>query len=322
MTRYTGNGAYCYANSAAMLLTAAGEPSSPRLIEVLSGVGLGASLQHGSATPFFSNLHAAPDAGLSKALELLGYRFVERAVGDDAPAPIDELRELLAQGPAVLGPVDMGYLDYLPDHANLAGVDHFVLARAIDGDNVLLHDPAGYPYVSIAREQLALAWRAERIPYHRGAFRMWTAPRRERRPDDDELWAQACEYFALCYRESEAIVAEQRYGAWLGGSDAIRALAEHAAAGDVSRATRGHLVYFALPLGARRADDFAEYFARHDGNLAGLKHSQAALFGRGHVQAVHNDWPALAATLGELAAVEDEIRAAVLERAASEVARS
>jgi len=44
----------------------------------------------------------------------------------------------------------------------------------------------------------------ERIPYRRGAFRLWTALRRERQPDEDELWAQACEWFAYCYRESDA----------------------------------------------------------------------------------------------------------------------
>lgn len=39
---YVGNGPYCYANSAAMLLESAGESIEPRLGEVLSGVGLGA----------------------------------------------------------------------------------------------------------------------------------------------------------------------------------------------------------------------------------------------------------------------------------------
>ena len=42
MLTYIGNGPYCYANSASMLLESAGEYVEPRLIEILSGVGLGA----------------------------------------------------------------------------------------------------------------------------------------------------------------------------------------------------------------------------------------------------------------------------------------
>ena len=46
---------YCYANSTAMLLASAGETVSPRLIEVLSGVGLGA-FQNRDGLPFFSGM--------------------------------------------------------------------------------------------------------------------------------------------------------------------------------------------------------------------------------------------------------------------------
>ncbi len=42
---------YCYANSAAMLLSGIGEAVSPRLIEALTGVGLGASFD--PPLPFF-----------------------------------------------------------------------------------------------------------------------------------------------------------------------------------------------------------------------------------------------------------------------------
>jgi hypothetical protein len=39
---FRGNGAYCCANAASMLLSTIGEDVDPSLIEVLSGVGLGA----------------------------------------------------------------------------------------------------------------------------------------------------------------------------------------------------------------------------------------------------------------------------------------
>ncbi len=42
MISYIGNGDYCYANAAAMLLAANSENIAPSRIEVLGGVGLGA----------------------------------------------------------------------------------------------------------------------------------------------------------------------------------------------------------------------------------------------------------------------------------------
>lgn len=45
MSVYYGNGAYCYANSASMLLSTIGEEISPSLIEVLTGFSLGAAIE-------------------------------------------------------------------------------------------------------------------------------------------------------------------------------------------------------------------------------------------------------------------------------------
>lgn len=44
MIAYHGNGAYCYANSASMLLATIGEDIRPSLIEILTGFSLGASI--------------------------------------------------------------------------------------------------------------------------------------------------------------------------------------------------------------------------------------------------------------------------------------
>ena len=65
MLAYMGNGPYCYANSAAMLLENAEESVEPRVIEVLSGVELGACWVAESQTLFLSGLASAPDVGLS-----------------------------------------------------------------------------------------------------------------------------------------------------------------------------------------------------------------------------------------------------------------
>lgn len=42
MSNYIGNGAYCYANSASMLLSSIGEKIDPGLLETIGGFSLGA----------------------------------------------------------------------------------------------------------------------------------------------------------------------------------------------------------------------------------------------------------------------------------------
>ena len=69
---------YCYANSTAMLLSSIGEVVSPRLVEALSGVGLGAFISP-DGLPFFSGLGGLPDEGISRALRILGFASEETA---------------------------------------------------------------------------------------------------------------------------------------------------------------------------------------------------------------------------------------------------
>jgi hypothetical protein len=61
MQTYVGNGHYCCANSAAMLLESAEAYIEPRLIEVLSGVGLGAFWLDGSSLLFLTRMIHEPE---------------------------------------------------------------------------------------------------------------------------------------------------------------------------------------------------------------------------------------------------------------------
>jgi hypothetical protein len=82
----------------------------------------------------------------------------------------------------------------------------------------------------------------------------------------------------------------------------------------VADRTRSHLVDFALPLGARRALDYAAFFEGDDADLATLKRRQAVLFGRGHTVAVARRWEEASAVLAELAEVEAAFQTALLAR--------
>lgn len=299
---YIGDGPYCYANATSMLLKSAGEEIAPSLIEVLTGVGLGANKREGDMY-WFDNLGTAPDTGVSKALEILGFECTEQSRQAPEPFPVEELAALLSEGPAVLGPLDMSYLSYLPFDVPVA--DHFVMAYEISGNELHLHDPAGYPNVSLSLDQLKLAWMAERIGYRRGFYRFWTAPRRTHRPTDEEIYRQALEFFKSCYQKTEETAKRE---SCLVGRDAILSFANHVRNGGLSEDEIGHMIFFLFKLGARRALDFAAFFAPHNVELAGQKRKQAELFGRCHTLSVQHNWSDLADTLEQLTGVEEEFR--------------
>jgi hypothetical protein len=308
MVPYVGNALYCFANSTAMLLASAGEAVPPSRIEVLTGVGLGAFWMEDAGLLFFSN--TPPDVGISQALGLLGFEATERSRPGPEPTPFEELRADLAKSPVALGPLDMGYLDYIPYHETVAGADHYVLAFAMDESQVYLHDPVGYPHVALPLDRLGLAWKAERIGYRRGHYRCWTYPRRVRQPAPEEVYDGAMQYFMGCYRYMEDQAAR---GNWLLGSQAILACARHVRDGALSPQEEGHMTSFAFQLGAVRALDFAAFFDYRDPKLSALKRSQAELFGRGHTMAVRKDWPSLAAALEQLAEVEEGFRTTLMK---------
>ncbi len=201
MHTYIGNGSYCYANSASMLVKTIGEDISPSLIEVLTGVGLGATWYEDEHTIFFSSV--VPDEGVSKALDLLGFTYVEKSADATGPAPVEELRNDLAKGPVLLGPLDMGYLTYNPNAQYLAGCDHFVLAYRMDDEQIYLHDPAGFPVVALQLDQLERAWKAERIFDRLFSYHYLTSPDRILRPTDQELFHKALRSFQEVYRSPE-----------------------------------------------------------------------------------------------------------------------
>src|SRR4051812_38669937 len=306
---YVGNGHYCYANGTAMLLASVGEQIAPGLVEVLSGVGLGAGWNERMDLIFFDS--TAPDVGVSRAIGLLGFKVVERASADDEPAPLAALTVALQSGPALLGPVDMGLMLYRGGKGQASGVDHFVLAYAMDDAEVYLHDPAGFPGVSLPLADLAAAWAAELVGYRRGAFRWWHSPRRAARRTDDDLLRSALAAFAEVFRQADRAAA----GGKIVGSAAIRRLAERVRTGDLPAHLLGHLRGFTFQVAARRALDFAAFFGERAPDLAALKTEQARLFGRAHTLLVRQDWPGTADALTDLSVAEDQIRARLTETA-------
>ena len=310
MHTYIGNGPYCYANSASMLLESAGESIEPRLIEVLSGVGLGAWWLPESQTLFLSGC-TAPDTGVSQSFRLLGFEVVEAAEPDGAPMPLEELNLQLVEGPVMLGPLDLGELSYHPNARGANGIDHFVLALHAEGDEIVVHDPAGYPAMPIDVEALGRAWRADLIEYRRGAYRRWHSLARVEDPSPGQIAEAAIQSFAEAYRESRnmddpnAVV----------GPAALEALVAIIRDRELRDSGLEHLRRFALPLGVRRALDYSWYLRELNPELADLKDRQARHLARAHIAAVRCDWEPLADHLMHLADLEREFETALVGEA-------
>ena len=306
---YIGNGPYCYANSAAMLLESAGESVEPGVIEVLSGVGLGAFWVAESQTLFLSGLASEPDVGLSRSFELLGFDVAEEAESDGDVIPIDALKLQLGKGPVLLGPLDMGELPYRP---NASGASGAVLALHVEDGAAVVHDPAGYPAMPINVKALDRAWRADLIAYRRGTYRRWHSPTRVERPGPTRIAAAAIESFGRAYRESRAICDPGT----VVGAEAIAALVAAIERRELRDPGLEHLRRFALPLGVRRALDYSWYLSDINPKLADIKSRQAWHLARAHAAACQISWDPLAEHLMHLADLEYRVETALLEEVA------
>ncbi len=308
IVKYIGKSEYCYANSTAMLLSSVGENVSPNLIEVLTGVGLGAFLSGGGLL-FFSPLASPPDIGISKALHLLGFDFIERFSKDGEVPSLDLLKKSLKKSPVVIGPLDMSYLVYNPRAKNARGADHYVLVYAIKNDVIYLHDPYGFPYVSLTIDQLKPAWKAEGVGYRRGYYRFWTNPKRVRNPNKERIFNDALDYFKTVYHESKQIASKENR---LIDAEAIDLIANKLVKKELDPHVLSHLTYFTFPLGAKRALDYAVFFREFNSNLADLKNTQAKLFGECQVNAAQENFEKLYRCLTELAKIEQQISSYML----------
>lgn len=296
---------YCYANSTSMLLASIGETVSPRLVEALSGVGLGA-FQTPNGLPFFSGFAGLPDRGISAALDMLGFACEETSCDQAEPDPIDGLPALLERSAIILGPLDMQHLTYNPLRPPFPGVDHFVLALGMQDGMVRVHDPAGFAHALIGRHDLKAAWRADTIAYKRGHYRCWSQPQRKQHVGEQQVQERALAFFRSLYKHAAALAVQHKTK--IDGA-LIRDWAEIMAGNGFNPAQLGHLTRFALPLGAKRAMDYASFFAPFLPSVGNIKRHQAQEFGACLSHVVASNWSAASASLQRLADIEDQIAA-------------
>ena len=298
MSMYFGDVSLCYTNSLAMALDSFGFDVRPERLEALMVMGNGASVVEDDPhhpIVFFDN--GEPDVSISNCLRVLGFEwedfFVEEP-GCDLAEVRDRLAGMLESGPVVVGPLDMGLLTYNPNFQGLGGVDHFVCVFGLTGGRVHLHDPAGFPCMSMEFQDFAKAWEARAISYRRGSFSMWGAFTRVREPTEEEV-----------YREVSSIM-RKRYEA--GEQGVIHAYARAIGSNGMSRQQQAIHQYFSFRLAAARSLYAARFLADHDPERAQLKERIASLFGQAHLHTLTEDNEALADTLEGIAELDDRFR--------------
>lgn len=305
---YIGKAEYCYSNSAAMLLSSIGEHISPEKIEVSAGIGLGAFLIKNTNLIFFSPLAVAPDVGLTKSLQILGFSFEERSFQQEEP-PLEELRKVLETSPVLLGPLDMGYLVYQKHQHPPFGADHFILAYDIDGTNIYLHDPYGYPNTYLTFEQLKPAWKAENIGYKLGSYHWWHSPKRILNPSEREIYNQTIEYFKTIYIESDKTAKNSER---IINEYAIQIIADKISKNELNQHELSMLTGFSLPITAKRANDYALFFKPFSDELTQIKVTISKLAGHVHTQLMNNNLDEAAESLKKLAEKEYEFKSKIL----------
>lgn len=310
MTPYSGNGAYCYANSLYMSLLGAGadarELATPGFLECLTTVPFGnmyLALEDGPLV-FFSGANIDPDSGLTRALSALGWICQEQRGGSGAEA-LAQVREAARKAPVLVGPVDMGYLSYHPGHHYMAGADHFMAVLAVEDDFVLLHDPQGYPCALLPHHEFLQAWEAERVPYR-------TAPYTYRASFQQVEQVSRQTMIARTLPAARANLEADPGGPVAYGGVRVFAMLAKDLRGEVPDSLVSHLLHFALPLAARRNLDAAA-FMREAGipGAAACLERQARLFGLAQYSGAHGQWASVADVMEQLAEQESALIAAL-----------
>jgi len=314
--RYTGSGAYCYANSLHMCLQAAGAGDTlpePGFLECLTTMPFGAGyLRFGDgAVALPSPITVDPDTGLTRALDALGWACDEWS-GDDADEALARLRAGLARGPVLLGPLDMGYLSYRPDCERAPAGDHHIVALDLSDEHLRVHDPDGYPCAVLPLDDVLVAWRAESIDWKHGAHRLRAAFHPERPRSRREAIARTLPLIR------QALTADPDGPLDYGGAQAAALLAADLR-GDEAARRRPGLVSFFLPLAVRRRLDGAQFF-REAGlsKAACILDDQALRWGQAQTFALQERYDAVAACVDDVAAGDRALVHLLDDRAAQD----
>jgi predicted double-glycine peptidase len=300
---FVGNGYYCFTNSLYMVLEGSNAVNLPGtyFIECLTTMPFGNTYLALEDNPliFFSGSNIDPDKGLSLAIEALGWE-AEEYFGNSPEYSLEKLSEAVKLGPVLVGPVDLGYLTYNPNHRNLIGIDHFVVVLDIADENILLHDPAGFPFASIPTQEFLTAWEAKNVAYKRGPYTFRYNFRQVKNVSHQEMISKTVDRIPvnLSFNPGGPVV--------YGGIKALQLLSDNLK-DPIPPKLYAHLVWFALPLAARRATDAARFFKEAKMlECVNIHLEKAKMFGQANYYAVRKNWRAVTNILDSLIKLEEK----------------
>ncbi len=300
---YTGNSSYCYSNSLHMCLQQAGMKRLPGVsfIECLTGMPFGTCFLNFDIPMFFpSPAETDPHTGLSRALETLGWTCNLWQGENEEEARI-KLEYALREGPVLLGPLDMSFLSYDPNHKSKAGGDHFLVVLDIKDNLVELHDPQFYPYALLPVREMMQAWNASTIGYIDKTYTLRYDFRERNTVSREQLLMTM-----LDVAQTLQIDVHDGPIAYTGAT-AFQKASELLQPGPTPDFA-GFLTHFVLPIGARRSVDAMQFMMEiGKGELGKLYEDKAKLYGRAQYYAATQKWPKVWGIFGELASVEEQL---------------
>lgn len=273
------------------------------VIETVTGSPFGMQLV-GGTLPFFDPYGWNPEIGVDKALAALGWT-AETSSGGQSDTALERLTSCLARGPVMVGPIEMGYLRYQPGKTGPIGADHYVTVLNISNDQVLLHDPQGYPFAPLPLDDFIKAWQADTIDYGEPYTMRMNFTRAGVVGIEEALTASIP-------HAVDWLRADPGHAMPPGSSsngDAALALAASLES-DRDEGLYEHLVHFAIRVGARRMADAATCLLEiKRAEAAAVMFRQARLIGSLQQSLVVGDNRAAAHTLRTLAPTYDTLRA-------------
>lgn len=172
------------------------------LFELSTGVPFGIRhVENGAFDRLLTTFHD-PNEGLDEALRLWGYRVsrVQTGSGREAAAVLRAWPEEWER--VVLGPVDMGALDYQPAHALLRRMDHYIVLERSSGSMLLCTDSEGFQDLRVSLQQVETWVSVEGLPEARGKVTL-RAMTRERSCSRSEILAVALSRGATNLNQAE-----------------------------------------------------------------------------------------------------------------------
>jgi hypothetical protein len=286
-----------------MCLQDAGMEKLPDIsfLECLTGMPFGTCFLNFELPVFFpSPAKTDPHEGLSQALETLGWTC-ELWQGENEDDARIALEGALKDGPVLLGPLDMSFLSYDPNHKSKAGGDHFLVVLNIKDDMVELHDPQFYPYAVLPIGEMMRAWNATTIGYIDNTYTLRYSFQERKEVSREQLLKSAFKVAQMLQSDvREGPVVFTGAAAWLKALELIEP--------SPAPSFAGIMTHFALPIGARRSHD-AMQFMTEVGNdeLAKLYEEKAKLFGSAQYHAATQNWATVSNNFKSLAELEAEL---------------